>query len=48
MVKKTLEKESYLAPQWDLRTVCVERHYLNNGSGNAGDDDTIIDDDNDY
>ena len=45
MVKKTLEKEPYTVPQWGIRVVCVERHYLNNGSGNAGGDDEIIDDD---
>ena len=38
MVKKALEKESYLAPQWGLRVVCVERHYLTNGSDTSDDD----------
>ncbi len=37
MVKKAIEKESYLAPQWGLRTVRVERHFLTNLSDDSSD-----------
>ncbi len=28
MTKKEFEKETYLAPEWGLRVVRVERHFL--------------------
>ena len=46
MTKKEFEKESYLAPQWGMRTIRVERHFLDNspwnegGGGSYGDDDS--------
>ena len=36
MLKKTCEKEAYLAPEWGMRVVYVERHYL---AGSDGDPD---------
>ena len=48
MTKKEFEKETYLAPEWGLRVVTVERHFLDGSPGNAGGDDEIIDDDNSY
>ncbi len=49
MIKKEFEKESYLAPEWGLRVVTVERHFLNDspidnwnegGGGSYGDGDS--------
>ncbi len=48
MIKKEFEKESYLAPEWGLRVVRVERQFLQPPSGGAGGDDDIIDDNTDY
>ena len=44
MIKKTLEKESYLPPLWALRVIHVERQFLTNPSDNNADDG--YDDDN--
>lgn len=38
MTKKEFEKETYLAPEWGLRVVTVERHFLENSPGDAGQD----------
>ena len=38
MIKKTFEKERYVAPQWGLRVITVERHYLLNDSDNNAND----------
>ena len=38
MVKKALEKESYLAPQWGVRVIRVERQFLANPSDDLSDD----------
>ena len=46
IMKKDLVKELYVAPEWGLRVVMVERHYLQELSytpGGAGNDDTIVD-----
>lgn len=47
MIKKEFEKETYLAPQWGMRTIRVERRFLNEtspwnegGGGHYGDDDS--------
>ena len=48
MTKKEFEKETYLAPEWGLRVVCVERHYLNdisNGDPDVDPKDVNGDDD---
>ena len=38
MIKKTFEKEPYTAPQWNLRVITVERHYLLNDSDDNAND----------
>ena len=38
MIKKTFEKERYVAPQWGVRVITVERHYLLNDSDNNADE----------
>ena len=43
MTKKEFEKESYLAPQWGMRTIRVERHFLDNSPGTPGGDDDYND-----
>ena len=47
MTKKEFEKETYLAPEWGLSVVRVERQFLNEnspytegGGGSYGDDNT--------
>lgn len=35
MIKKTFEKEPYVAPQWNLRVITVERHLLSESEDNA-------------
>ena len=39
MIKKAFKKEPYVAPQWNLRVITVERHYLLDES-NFGDPNT--------
>ena len=48
MIKKTFEKEPYVAPQWGVRVITVERHILENSPGTPGSDDTIVDEEDDY
>lgn len=50
MIKKAFKKEPYVAPQWNLRVITVERHILENSPGNPGDDEDYNDqnDGNDY
>ena len=38
MIKKTIEKESYLAPEWGLRVIRVERHFMLNDSNTSDDE----------
>lgn len=42
MTKKEFEKETYLAPKWGLRVVCVERHILD-GSFNEDEHTEYLD-----
>lgn len=42
MTKKEFEKETYLAPEWGLRVVRVERQFLDaNSPGAPGDNDDV-------
>lgn len=42
MTKKEFEKETYLAPEWGLRVVRVERQFLDVTSpGTPGEDDDV-------
>lgn len=44
MTKKEFERESYLAPEWGMRIIMVERHILDltneGGGGSYGEGDT--------
>ena len=46
MTKKEFERESYLAPEWGMRVIMVERHILEPSPGNPGDDDDYNDPNN--
>lgn len=52
MTKKEFEKETYLAPEWGLRVVTVERHFLEDnispGAPGGGEDYNDPNGDNDY
>ena len=45
MTKKEFEKETYLAPKWGLRVVCVERHIL---EGSGDDEESNVPGDENY
>ena len=48
MIKKTLEKEPYTAPQWGLRVITVERHILDNSQEGNNPDDEEYNDQGDF
>lgn len=48
MILNSLKKEPYVAPQWNLRAITIERTILEVSPGRPGSDDTIIDDEPDY
>ena len=48
MILNSLKKEPYVAPQWNLRAITIERTILEVSPGRPGGDDTIIDDDTEY
>ena len=45
MTKKEFEKETYLAPEWGLRTVYVQRYLLSGSNGDPDVDEGDVNDD---
>ncbi len=48
MIKQSFKKEPYTAPRWTMYAITVERSILDVSNGRPGEDEPIIDDDEDY